>query len=107
MILSLWYSTKEKQPKETGYYLAVKSYWLGDDSVDVGYYHYHRGRWTTVGNVLDVKIAFWTDVDIVSHLEDTEDHHIVRSPAEEKALQAVYDSIEKYRIIKKLSETAT
>lgn len=105
----VWYSVEEKAPPRTGYYLGFKGMSMGDDETGCDYYYWdaRRAEWrdSQISNAYYVNVVYWTDADP----SDWYNHHNMHRPgkitqAEQDALAAVKQAIERYEIVKALAQ---
>ena len=113
MKTSIWHHTADKQPDKSGYYVAYKSYSMGDDSTNVGYYYYSAGanswRDSSIHSAHYANVYYWSDADpeawvnadppVTKRKKALDD-----KPAVKTAWENVQRAIEQYEIIKGLSE---
>lgn len=106
MKTSIWYHTREKNPDQHGYYLSYKTYNLGDDSENLGYYYYdsRKNQWREYESVTshDVRILYWT----ASHPADWANDAIGDLPQSNQALdiawKKVEEAVKQYEIVRAL-----
>lgn len=112
MKTSIWYHNADRQPDESGYYLAYKSYSMGDDSTSAGYYYYSKlsGTWrdSSLSSSYYANVYYWTDADpegwVNSDPPLTKRKKVVdENPALEIAWHNVQEAIRQYEIIKALT----
>lgn len=112
MKTSIWYHTADRQPSKTGHYLAYRSYSMGDDSTDTGYYYYNTSTkgWTDGSSSYAhyANVYYWTDADpdawvdadppVTQRKKKKQEVH----PALQEAWQNVQEAIERYEVLKAL-----
>ena len=114
MKTSIWYHNADQQPDKSGYYLAYKSYSMGDDSTNAGYYYYSKtsGTWrdSSLNSSHYANVYYWTDadpeawVDSDPPLSQRKASTAAKSnPALEIAWNNVQEAIRQYEIIKALT----
>jgi hypothetical protein len=113
MKTSIWYHTADRQPNKSGYYLAYRSYSMGDDTTDVGYYYWdakiqswQKDCWP---NSQWANIYYWSDADPESWVDSdppvTQRKKVLRkNPALEIAWKNVEAALRQYEIVRTLSD---
>ena len=113
MKTSIWHHTADKQPDKSGYYVAYKSYSMGDDSTNVGYYYYSAGanswRDSSISSAHYANVYYWSDADPEAWVDA--DPPVLKRPAAvvatnpalEIAWNNVQQAIRQYEIIKALT----
>ena len=105
----VWYGVDEKLPPQSGYYLAFRGMSMGDDSTAVDYFYYNtREREWRDGDYSAAhwaNVCYWTDADPADWYDK---HRIVQrqnkmSAAEQDALEAVKQAIERYEVVRALA----
>jgi hypothetical protein len=113
MKISIWHHNADRKPDESGYYLAYKSYSMGDDSTNAGYYYYSKmeGTWrdSSLSSAHYANVYYWTDADPEKWVD--EDPPLTKrkastaaksNPAVEIAWNNIQEAIRKYELIKAL-----
>ena len=112
MKTSIWHHNADRQPDKSGYYLAYKSYSMGDDSTNAGYYYYSKtsGTWrdSSLHSAHYANVYYWTDADpegwVNSDPPLTKRKKVVdENPALQIAWHNVQEAIRQYEIIKALT----
>lgn len=112
MKTSIWYHTADKQPEKSGYYVAYKSYSIGDDSTNVGYYYYSAGanswRDSSLSQAHYANVYYWSDADPEQWVEGdppvTQRKKVIKSnPALEIAWNNVQEALRQFEIVKALT----
>ena len=106
----LWYDMEEKAPPKTGYYLAFKGLSMGDDEQGCDYYYWdaRRAEWrdSQISNAYHVNVIYWTEADPGDWYENYSIRHTSQmTPAEQDAWNEVQRAIEKYEIVKALTQS--
>jgi hypothetical protein len=111
MKTSIWYHTADKQPTESGYYIAYKGTQMGDDSCNAGYYYYNKSanewRDSKISSAFWANVYYWTEADPQAWVDS--DPPLARrkesksNPALEIALNNVYEAVRQYEIVKALT----
>lgn len=111
MKTSLWFHTADKQPDKSGYYVAYKSYSMGDDSTNTGYYYYNisDNSWfdSSLSQSHYANVYYWTDADPEEWVNNdppvTQRKKVLKNnPALEIAWKNVEEAIRQYEIVKGL-----
>ena len=113
MKTSIWHHTADKQPEKSGYYVAYKSYSIGDDSTNVGYYYYSAGanswRDSSISQSHWANIYYWTDADPEAWVNA--DPPVSKrktkrndNPALDIAWNNIQEAIRQYEIVKVLTD---
>lgn len=100
MIVSIWYAGDERNPTKVGYYYGRRYVAMAED--ETGWFHWNGKKWTKYADGDDVRIAFWTEIDF-----DAITAKINKRPMNEAtaaAFKDVQDAIDRYNIVKTLSE---
>lgn len=112
MKTSIWYHTADKQPDKSGYYVAYKSYSMGDDSTNTGYYYYNKlaNEWrdTSLSSSHWANVYYWSDADPEAWVDaDPPVSKRKKALDDQLAVKAAWENvqraIEQYEIIKGLS----
>ena len=112
MKTSIWYHTADRQPDKSGYYLAYKSYSMGDNETDTGYYYYNKpaNEWrdSKLSQAYYANVYYWTDADPNGWANSdpplTKRKKVVdENPALEIAWNNIQEAIRQYEIIKALT----
>lgn len=112
MKTSIWHHTADKQPDKSGYYLAYKSYSIGDDTTNAGYYYYSAGsnswRDSSLSQAHYANVYYWSDADPEKWVND--DVPVTKrktkrppNPALEIAWNNVQEALRQYEIVKALT----
>lgn len=108
MRYSIWYDTKNKLPEKSGYYLAYRGESFGDDSTDVDYYWYDaaskKWRERQMASSPWARVVLWSDADPFAWAQPSTTH--APTPAEAAAWQEVVEAIERYQLVKALTQDA-
>ena len=103
---SIWYEVSDQLPKKSGYYLAYRAESLGDDSTDVGYYWYEAvsKKWRSGVHAGShwARVVFWSDADPYEWAQTPTSH--TPAAAETAAWQEVVEAIERYKLVKALTQ---
>ena len=113
MKTSIWHHTADKQPDKSGYYLAYKSYSIGDDSTNAGYYYYSAGanswRDSSIHSAHYANVYYWSDADPEQWVND--DVPVSKrktkrkeNPALDIAWNNIQEAIRQYEIVKALTD---
>lgn len=111
MKTSIWHHTADKQPDKSGYYVAYKSYSMGDDSTNVGYYYYSAGanswRDSSIHSAHYANVYYWSDADPEAWVNAdpplTKRPAVATNPALEIAWNNIQEAIRQYEIVKALT----
>jgi hypothetical protein len=111
MKTSIWHHSEDQQPDKSGYYLAYKSYSMGDDSSNAGYYYYNKTsdtwRDSSLNSSYYANVYYWTDADPEAWVNSdpplTKRKAAKSNPALEIAWNNVQEAIRQYEIIKALT----
>jgi hypothetical protein len=111
MKTSIWHHTADRQPDKSGYYLAYKSYSMGDNETDTGYYYYSHGanswRDSKLSQAHYANVYYWTDADPDAWVDSdpplTQRKAAKSNPALEIAWNNVQEAIRQYEIVKALT----
>ena len=111
MKTSIWHHNTDRQPDKSGYYLAYKSYSMGDNETDTGYYYYNKlaNEWrdSKLSQAHYANVYYWTDADpegwVNSDPPLTQRKAAKSNPALEIAWNNVQEAIRQYEIIKALT----
>ena len=112
MKVSFWHHSADKKPDKTGYYLAYKSYSMGGDSTNTGYYYYNKktNEWrdSSLSNSYSANVYYWSDADpedwvdkdppVVHRKKLNQEMH----PEEKEALENLQEAIRRYETIRAL-----
>jgi hypothetical protein len=112
MKTSIWYHTADRQPDKSGYYLAYKSYSMGDNETDTGYYYYNKlsNEWrdSKLSQAHYANVYYWSDADPEQWAND--DVPVTKrktkrppNPALEIAWNNVQEALRQYEIVKALT----
>ena len=107
----VWYDVAEKMPPNNGYYLAFKGMSMGDDETNCDYYYWNsrtqEWRDTKYSGSHWANVIYWTDADPAAWYNEpagrSKTKRIV-SVAEQDAWDAVKAAIERYEIVKQLTQ---
>jgi hypothetical protein len=109
---SIWHHTADKQPDKSGYYVAYKSYSMGDDSTNVGYYYYSAGanswRDSSIHSAHYANVYYWSDADPEAWVNadpplTKRPRAVAANPALEIAWNNIQEAIRQYEIVKALT----
>ena len=111
MKTSIWHHTSDQQPDVSGYYLAYKSYSMGDNETDTGYYYYNKpaNEWrdSKLSQAHYANVYYWTDADPDAWADSdpplTQRKAAKANPALEIAWKNVEEAIRQYEIVKALT----
>jgi len=111
MKTSIWHHNADRQPDKSGYYLAYKSYSMGDNETDTGYYYYNKlaNEWrdSKLSQAHYANVYYWTDADpegwVNSDPPLTQRKAVTTNPALEIAWNNIQEAIRQYEIIKALT----
>jgi len=112
MKTSIWHHTADKQPDKSGYYVAYKSYSIGDDTTNVGYYYYSElsksWRDSSLSQAHYANVYYWSDADPEAWVNadppvSKRKKELPVNPALEIAWNNVQQAIRQYEIIKALT----
>lgn len=113
MKTSIWHHTADKQPDKSGYYVAYKSYSMGDDSTNVGYYYYSAGanswRDSSIHSAHYANVYYWSDADPEAWtnadppVSKRPKAAVATNPALEIAWNNIQEAIRQYEIVKALT----
>jgi hypothetical protein len=114
MKTSIWHHNADRQPDKSGYYLAYKSYSMGDDSTSAGYYYYSKtsGTWrdSSLHSAHYANVYYWTDATPDDWVDNDQvrvhRQTISNNPTLNSAWQDVLAAIEKFKIIEALVKQA-
>lgn len=104
MIHSIWYHVNEKQPDQSGMYLAYKSYTFGDDDTEVRYYYFdsHLQKWCGHYGGFGENVLCWCTVifddDAIRKFKPTPNIALIN------AFDNVCKAIDQYEMIKALAQ---
>jgi len=110
---SIWYSTDQKQPDETGWYVAFKGYSLGDNEVGVSYFYWNKKnqhwRASSMQTSNEINVIYWCKgADPAEWYQQATPYRRKTkrevSVTEQEAWAAVEHAIEQYEIIKALTQ---
>lgn len=119
MRTSIWYRTEERQPAKSGRYLCHRGFGMGgmsDSDHELGYLYYNaKKRWWqrySMDSMSDsgITVYYWTDVDTDAWIESDGPSYTIRErlkdphPALAEAWKDVEAAIERYQVIKELTE---
>lgn len=103
---SIWYGVEDRLPEKSGYYLAYRAESLGDDTIDVGHYWYSKNQKKWYENSRSsspwARVVFWTDADPFTWAQTLTSH--TPTAAETAAWQEVVEAIERYKLVKALTQ---
>jgi hypothetical protein len=118
MRASIWHHTADRQPEESGYYMAFRTITLADDTCGVDYFYWNKkgglkgqGEWRTDSTCHSqwVNVYYWTDSDPEKWVD--EDGPVrnrkatTGNPALDIAWQRVEHALSQYELIKALAGT--
>jgi hypothetical protein len=103
----VWYRVDEKTPPRSGYYLAFRGMSMGDDTTAVDYFYYnakqHEWREGDYSAAHWANVFYWTDADPKAWYDNHSPRKEVNtSVAEQDALAAVKQAIERYEMVRAL-----
>ena len=105
----LWFSVEEMEPDESGYYLSFTGATMGGGEPETSYNFYDKKRqqWRTYESESMgqwANVVYWTDADPFSWYENNNfERNRTKSEAEKIAWQQVLDAIERYKIVRGLT----
>lgn len=114
MQVSFWYSTEEKTPDRTGFYLACEI--LENDRLQnkrytsIGYYYWNNTEWQRMSDPAQTQklgipyVAYWTFSDPYIWHEFDYPKSTTLTAAETAALQEIRDATDRFNTIRKLCQ---
>ena len=110
MKTSLWHQTVDRQPDNSGHYLAYKiysGYSLGDDTTDIGYFYYNKSNNNWYDNSLNqaysIDVYYWSDADPRKWVDSEPLIFGEPNPSLELAWNNLQEALKQYEIIKNLT----
>ncbi len=111
----IWYHTRERQPEESGYYLSYRGFGIAgpsdyDSATGYLYYDHQQNAWReyeSESHGHDAIVYYWTEADPEAWVDGETAINKMKArstPALDQAWADVQKAIERYEIVKALTQ---